>query len=447
MRVAVDAMGGDHGPDEVVNGTLRHAQDHPLDRFILVGDEATIRGIAGELPENVSIVHASQVIGMDESPALALREKKDATILVATELVKRGEADALVTAGHTGAGMAAAVLKLGRLPGVDRPALAVQMITDTGPFVLLDIGANPDSTPHNLAQYAQMGAIFAKGVLGVSDPRVALLSIGEEKGKGDARIQAATDLLDASRPALRGQRRGQGPHEAPRRRRRLRRGARQRRDQVLRGPLDLHLRPVPRGVPCVVARPPRVPPAAPGDQPDSAHVRLRAGRRVAAAGRSRNRDHHPRPGAAADDRLRLRRGRYDGQGARARADRRGAATSACSGDGGSGAGRAGGGVVTGPILTVGQEVITEMVRLAAMEVPGVARVGRGGPRWRALGGRAVRARLHRDKVEVRVWIVARPGQPLVSLTAQVRSAVAATVERLLGLELGGVTVLVDGVGG
>ena len=198
MRVAVDAMGGDHGPAEVVNGTLSHAREHPLDRFILVGDEATIRGIAGELPANVSIVHASQVIGMDEAPALALREKKDATILVATELVKRGEADALVTAGHTGAGMAAAVLKLGRLPGVDRPALAVQMITDTGPFVLLDIGANPDSTAHNLAQYAQMGAIFASGVLGVTEPRVALLSIGEEKGKGDARIQAATDLLDAS---------------------------------------------------------------------------------------------------------------------------------------------------------------------------------------------------------------------------------------------------------
>ena len=103
--------------------------------------------------------------------------------------------------------------------------------------------------------------------------------------------------------------------------------------------------------------------------------------------------------------------------------------------------------MTGPIVTVGQEVITEMVHLAAMEVPGVARVGRGGPRWRALGGASVRARLHRDRVEVRVWIVARPGQPLVSLTAQVRSAVAATVERLLGLELGGVTVLVDGVGG
>ena len=102
--------------------------------------------------------------------------------------------------------------------------------------------------------------------------------------------------------------------------------------------------------------------------------------------------------------------------------------------------------MTAPILTVEKGVITEMVRLAAFEVPGVARVGRGGPRWRALTGPAVRARLHRDKVEVRLWIVARPGQPLVPLTTQVRAAVAATVERLLGLELGGVTVLVDGVG-
>jgi glycerol-3-phosphate acyltransferase PlsX len=165
---------------------------------ILVGDAATIRAIAGSLPSNVSLVHASQVVEMDEHPALALREKKDSTILVAIDLVKRGEADAVVTAGHTGAGMAAAVLRLGRLPGVDRPALAVQMITAKGPMVLLDIGANPDSTPENLVQYARMGAIFAERVLGVSRPRIALLSIGEEKGKGDARIQRATELLDAT---------------------------------------------------------------------------------------------------------------------------------------------------------------------------------------------------------------------------------------------------------
>ena len=196
VRVAVDAMGGDHGPSEVVPGAIEHALAHPEDRLILVGDEATILGIAGALPANVTIAPASEVIGMDEHPALALREKKDSSILVAVDLVKRGEVDAVVTAGHTGAGMAAAVLRLGRLPGVDRPALAVQMITSSGPIVLLDIGANPDSTPENLVQYGRMGAIFAERVLGVANPRVALLSIGEEKGKGDARIQRATELLD-----------------------------------------------------------------------------------------------------------------------------------------------------------------------------------------------------------------------------------------------------------
>jgi len=196
VTIAVDAMGGDYGPSEVVPGAIDHARSHPADRVILVGDETTIRTIAGEMPANAEIIHASQVIGMDEHPALALREKKDATILVATDLVKSGKADALVTAGHTGAGMAAAVLRLGRLPGVDRPALAVQMTTDAGPMVLLDIGANPDSSPENLAQYARMGAIFAEQVLRVVRPRVALLSIGEEKGKGDARIARATELID-----------------------------------------------------------------------------------------------------------------------------------------------------------------------------------------------------------------------------------------------------------
>jgi glycerol-3-phosphate acyltransferase PlsX len=198
VRLAVDAMGGDHGPVEVVNGALAYAREHSNDQLILVGDEGIIRSIAGELPPNASIVQAGQVVGMDEHPAQALREKKDASILVAMDLVRKGDADGVVTAGHSGAGMAAAVLRLGRLPGVDRPALAVQMIAETGPFVLLDIGANPDSTAENLAQYARMGAIFAERVLGVNNPRVALLSIGEEKGKGDARIQRATELLDAT---------------------------------------------------------------------------------------------------------------------------------------------------------------------------------------------------------------------------------------------------------
>jgi glycerol-3-phosphate acyltransferase PlsX len=199
IRLAVDAMGGDHAPAEIVGGALLYAAENPADDVILVGIPERITAVAGgALPANVTIEAASQVIEMDEHPAKAIREKKDASILVACELVKRGRADAVVTAGHTGAGMAAAVLRLGRAPGVDRPALAIQMVTETGPLVLLDIGANPDSTAENLVQYAHMGSLFAERALGVENPRVALLSIGEEKGKGDARIQRATELLDRS---------------------------------------------------------------------------------------------------------------------------------------------------------------------------------------------------------------------------------------------------------
>jgi len=198
VRVAFDAMGGDHGPSEVVPGVLDYARANARDELLLVGDTEIVTRIAGPLPPNVRIVHAGSVVGMDEHPALALREKKDASIIVACDLVRNGEADAVATAGHTGAGMAAAILRIGRLPGVERPGLAVQMTTESGPLVLIDIGANPDSTPEHLAQYARMGAIFAERVLGVDDPRVALLSIGEEKGKGDVRIQRATELLDRS---------------------------------------------------------------------------------------------------------------------------------------------------------------------------------------------------------------------------------------------------------
>ncbi|HTK44363.1 MAG TPA: phosphate acyltransferase PlsX [Patescibacteria group bacterium] len=198
VRLAVDAMGGDHGPAEVVPGALAHAAAHPEDHVLLVGDPPGIAAVAPQLPSNVEVVPASQVVEMDEHPALALREKRDASITVACDLVRNGRADAIVTAGHTGAAMAAAVLRIGRLPGVDRPALAVQMVRQGRPFVLLDIGANPDSTPENLLQYARMGTIFAERVIGIAAPRVALLSIGEEKGKGDLRIQRATELLDAS---------------------------------------------------------------------------------------------------------------------------------------------------------------------------------------------------------------------------------------------------------
>jgi glycerol-3-phosphate acyltransferase PlsX len=197
VRVVVDAMGGDHAPLEIVTGTLAWARKHPADTILLVGlPDAIDRAAGGPLPRNVEVVAASQVVEMDESPALALKNKKDSSIMVAMDLIKQGRGDAVVTAGHSGAGMAAAVLRLGRLPGVDRPALAVQMITETGPFVLLDIGANVDATGNNLYQYAHMGSLYAERVLGVKNPRIALLSIGEEKGKGDLAIQQATQMLD-----------------------------------------------------------------------------------------------------------------------------------------------------------------------------------------------------------------------------------------------------------
>jgi glycerol-3-phosphate acyltransferase PlsX len=201
VRVAVDAMGGDHGPAETVQGALLHARDHPDEEIILVGNESAIEEAivaAGPAPDNIRIIAAREVVDMDEHPAAAVRRKRDASINVCMRLVRDGLADAVVTAGHTGAGVASAILNLHRLPGVDRPALAVQMTTAKGPFVLLDIGATTDSTGHNLAQYARMGALFAEHVLGVVRPTVALLSIGEEAGKGEQRVKEATELLTGS---------------------------------------------------------------------------------------------------------------------------------------------------------------------------------------------------------------------------------------------------------
>lgn len=198
-RVAVDAMGGDHAPDEVVRGAVDWARTHPDVDVILVGDEPRILPHAGgPLPPTVTIVQAGESVGMDESAATAVRRKRDASINVCMRLVREGRADAVVTAGHTGAGVASAILHLGRLPGVDRPALAIQMVTERGPFILLDIGATTDSTGHNLTQYAQMAALYAQRVLGIAEPSIALLSIGEERGKGDARVQEATELLTAT---------------------------------------------------------------------------------------------------------------------------------------------------------------------------------------------------------------------------------------------------------
>lgn len=188
MRIAVDAMGGDHAPGEIVRGALNYAIGS-ADEVILVGDVPRLeRELAADgrpRPNNVRLVDAPEVIEMGEHPATALRTKKRASIVVATDLVRDGAADAVVSAGSTGASMAAAVFRLGRIHGIDRPALPAHMVTATGPVMLLDVGANVDSDAENLVQFAAMGAIFAEHVLGVSEPRIAVLNIGEEPEKGD----------------------------------------------------------------------------------------------------------------------------------------------------------------------------------------------------------------------------------------------------------------------
>ncbi len=201
MRIAVDAMGGDHAPVEIVRGALHFASNHP-DQVILVGDvprlEREIAQSHQPTPSNLTLVDAPEVIGMEESPTTALRAKRGASVLVATNLVRDGEADAVVSAGSTGASMAAAVLRLGRIEGIERPALAAHLVTATGPILMLDVGANVDSGAVNLLHYGVMGSIYAERVLGVRRPRIGLLNIGEEEEKGSAVTREAHRLLKAS---------------------------------------------------------------------------------------------------------------------------------------------------------------------------------------------------------------------------------------------------------
>jgi glycerol-3-phosphate acyltransferase PlsX len=196
VKIAVDAMGGDFAPGEIVKGALLAAKEYnqPL---ILVGDEVKIRAEMGlnSLDNLISIVHAPEVIQMNEQPAVSVRRKKNSSIVMATRLVKEGEASALVSAGSTGAAMAAALLGLGRIKGIDRPAIAGVLPNVKGFTVLLDIGANTDCKPHNLLQFGIMGYLYAKNILGVEEPRVGLLSNGEEKTKGNETTLSAFPLL------------------------------------------------------------------------------------------------------------------------------------------------------------------------------------------------------------------------------------------------------------
>ena len=200
MRIALDAMGGDRGPEELVSGALLAMRDADVE-VVLVGDEAVLRpilrakGVAEGL--RLSVVHASQIVEMHDNAVDAIRKKKDSSIVVACDLVAHDQAAAVVSAGHSGATLAAAIRKIGRLEGVSRPGLASFFPTLKKPVVVTDIGGNVDCRPQHLLQFAIMAAAFAS-IHERDNPRIGLLSIGEEAGKGNSLIKEAYPILSAS---------------------------------------------------------------------------------------------------------------------------------------------------------------------------------------------------------------------------------------------------------
>src|SRR5947209_7528407 len=200
MKIAVDAMGGDFGPAVVVEGAVAASHEFDL-ASVLVGDKAAIereivRLRAQDLP--LSVRHASQVVGMAESPSQALRRKRDSSLRVAAELVKGGTASAFISAGNTGAAMAIAMFVIGVLPGVDRPAIAAVLPNLRKFPILLDAGANVDPKAEHLLQFAVMGHVYARDILGLDSPRVGLLSVGEEEGKGNELTKETYEQLRES---------------------------------------------------------------------------------------------------------------------------------------------------------------------------------------------------------------------------------------------------------
>ena len=195
--IAVDAMGGDLGPSVVVPGAIEAARQTGA-KILLVGNEATLDGELYRLsPSGVDleIVHAPEVAGMDEKPSDILRRKKNASIQVACRLVRDGAAQGVVSAGHSGASVACGMFIMGRIPGVERPALASLLPTEKEPVVLLDVGATVDCKPYNIFQFGLMGDAFARDILNKESPRVGLLSIGEEEGKGNSQVKEAYELF------------------------------------------------------------------------------------------------------------------------------------------------------------------------------------------------------------------------------------------------------------
>lgn len=202
MRIAVDAMGGDHAPGEIVRGALQAARDFRVS-VVLVGREYEVRRVleedsASDIEALVEVVPASEVIEMGEHPASAVRHKRDSSLVVAARLVKDGRCDAMVSAGNTGAAMAASLFAYGRIRGVDRPAIGGPMPTTQGHTLIVDAGANADVKARHLLQFAQMGSVYLSSTEGIAKPRVGLLNIGEEPNKGNELSLEAHALLALS---------------------------------------------------------------------------------------------------------------------------------------------------------------------------------------------------------------------------------------------------------
>ena len=203
MKIALDAMGGDHAPACTVAGACEALKKYPDIEIILVGDQARIeqelRALdAWPMEKRFSIHHATQVVDMGDSATDAVRRKKDSSISRAAELLAKGGADALVSAGHTGALVAAATIRLRMLPGVERPGIAAIMPANDSHFLVLDAGANVDCDPMHLLHYGIMGAVYSREVLKVKNPRVGLMNIGSEPNKGNELTKAAYKLLQAA---------------------------------------------------------------------------------------------------------------------------------------------------------------------------------------------------------------------------------------------------------
>jgi glycerol-3-phosphate acyltransferase PlsX len=194
MKIAIDAMGSDTGVEAIVEGALNAAKEIEVE-ILLVGEETLLKKTLKGRESRILIISAPEVIGMDETPVEAVKKKRKSSVVIANQMVKQGQADGVISAGNTGAAMAASLFELGRLKGVLRPAIVTCFPTEKGEIVILDVGANVDSRPSNLLQFGYMGKVYAEEILGYRNPEVGLLSIGTEPGKGNELTTSAYSLF------------------------------------------------------------------------------------------------------------------------------------------------------------------------------------------------------------------------------------------------------------